>query len=238
MSSSINEISQQVGRATQAASAAAERASVTDTKVGGMAAAADRVGDVVKLITDIANRTNLLALNATVEAARAGEAGKGFAVVAGEVKALATQTAKATDEIGAQIGAIRTATGQAVAAVRDVTTAIGEVNEVATAIAAAVEEQAAATREIAASVQTVTTATQDATRAMQEVSSISELTDASSAKVLSSADVGRDAETMRGEVMEFLAAMAKTDDEDRRRSEYVDATSDQIDRVGASKSAA
>ena len=239
MSSSINEISQQVGRATQAASAAAERASVTDTKVGGMAAAADRVGDVVKLITDIANRTNLLALNATIEAARAGEAGKGFAVVAGEVKALATQTAKATDEIGAQIGAIRTATGQAVAAVRDVTTAIGEVNEVATAIAAAVEEQAAATREIAASVQTVTTATQDATRAMQEVSSISELTDASSAKVLSgAADVGRDAETMRGEVMEFLAAMAKTDDEDRRRSEYVDATSDQIDRVGASKSAA
>jgi methyl-accepting chemotaxis protein len=239
MSSSINEISQQVGRATQAASAAAERASVTDTKVGGMAAAADRVGDVVKLITDIANRTNLLALNATIEAARAGEAGKGFAVVAGEVKALATQTAKATDEIGAQIGAIRTATGQAVAAVRDVTTAIGEVNEVATAIAAAVEEQAAATREIGASVQTVTTATQDATRAMQEVSSISELTDASSAKVLSgAADVGRDAETMRGEVMEFLAAMAKTDDEDRRRSEYVDATSDQIDRVGASKSAA
>ena len=120
MSSSINEISQQVGRATLAASAAVERANVTDTKVGGMAAAADRVGDVVKLITDIASRTNLLALNATIEAARAGEAGKGFAVVAGEVKALATQTAKATDEIATQIAAIRASTGEAVSAVRDV----------------------------------------------------------------------------------------------------------------------
>ena len=104
-----------------------------------MAAAADRVGDVVRLITDIASRTNLLALNATIEAARAGEAGKGFAVVAGEVKALATQTAKATDEIATQITAIRATTGEAVSAVRDVTASIGEVNEVATAIAAAVE---------------------------------------------------------------------------------------------------
>jgi methyl-accepting chemotaxis protein len=212
MSSSINEISQQVGRVTQAVSAAVDRANVTDTKVGGMAAAADRVGDVVKLITDIAGRTNLLALNATIEAARAGEAGKGFAVVAGEVKALATQTAKATDEIATQITAIRASTGEAVAAVRDVNTAIGEVNAVATAIAAAVEQQAAATREIAASVQTVTVATQDATRAMREVSSISELTDAASAKVMAgAADVGRDADTLRGEVTQFLAAMTATD---------------------------
>ena len=220
MSSSINEISQQVDRATHAASAAVERANVTDAKVGGMAAAADRVGDVVKLITDIASRTNLLALNATIEAARAGEAGKGFAVVAGEVKALATQTAKATDEIAAQIGAIRASTGEAVMAVHDVSSAIGEVNEVATAIAAAVEQQAAATREIAASVQTVTAATQDATLAMQEVSSISEQTDGASAKVLAgAADVGRDADTLRGEVTQFLAAMANTNDEERRRYE-------------------
>jgi methyl-accepting chemotaxis protein len=222
MSSSINEISQQVGRATQAASAAVERASVTDTKVGGMAEAANRVGDVVKLITEIASRTNLLALNATIEAARAGDAGKGFAVVAGEVKALATQTAKATEEIATQITAIRATTGEAVSAVRDVTTSIGEVNEVATAIAAAVEQQAAATREIAASVQTVTAATQDATRAMQEVSSISEGTDAASAKVLQGAgEVGRDADTLRGEVTQFLEAMAKTNDEDRRLYERI-----------------
>jgi methyl-accepting chemotaxis protein len=222
MSSSINEISQQVGRVTQAVSAAVERANVTDAKVGGMAAAADRVGDVVKLITDIAGRTNLLALNATIEAARAGEAGKGFAVVAGEVKALATQTAKATDEIATQITAIRASTGEAVAAVHDVNAAIGEVSAVATAIAAAVEEQAAATREIAASVQTVTVATQDATRAMQDVSSISELTDAASAKVLAgAADVGRDADTMRGEVTQFLSVMANTDEEDRRHYERI-----------------
>jgi methyl-accepting chemotaxis protein len=212
MSSSINEISQQVGRASAAANEAVERAGVTDTKVGGMAAAADRVGDVVRLITDIASRTNLLALNATIEAARAGEAGKGFAVVAGEVKALATQTAKATDEIATQIIAIRATTGEAVTAVRDVTASIGEVNEVATAIAAAVEQQAAATREIAASVQNVTAATQDATRAMQDVSSISELTDAASAKVLEGAgEVGRDADTLRGEVTQFLSAMANTE---------------------------
>jgi methyl-accepting chemotaxis protein len=222
MSSSINEISQQVGRATRAVNEAVERASVTDAKVEGMAAAADRVGDVVKLITDIASRTNLLALNATIEAARAGEAGKGFAVVAGEVKALATQTARATEDIATQISAIRATTGEAVTAVRDVTAAIGEVNEVATAIAAAVEEQAAATREIAGSVQTVTVATQDATRAMQEVSSISEQTDAASAKVLSgAAEVGRDADTLRGEVTQFLDAMANTEEADRRRYERI-----------------
>jgi methyl-accepting chemotaxis protein len=222
MSSSINEISQQVGRVTQAANEAVDRASVTDAKMGGMATAADRVGDVVKLITDIAGRTNLLALNATIEAARAGDAGKGFAVVAGEVKALATQTAKATNEIATQIAAIRTSTNDAVAAVRDVSHAIGAVNEVATAIAAAVEQQAAATREIAASVQAVSVATGDATRAIQDVSAISQHTDAASAEVLDGAgQVGRDADTLRGEVMQFLKAMAGATEEDRRLYERI-----------------
>jgi methyl-accepting chemotaxis protein len=188
MSASINEISQQTARTTRAVSGAVERANVTDAKVGGMAAAADRVGDVVRLITDIAGRTNLLALNATIEAARAGESGKGFAVVAGEVKALATQTARATEEIATQITAIRAATGEAVTAVREVSAAIAEVNEVATAIAAAVEQQAAATREIAASVQTVTVANYEAAKAMQEVSAISQTTDAASGQVLAGAD--------------------------------------------------
>jgi methyl-accepting chemotaxis protein len=209
MSASINEISHQVARATQAAQEAVHRASATDAKMTSMAALADRIGDVVRLITDIAGQTNLLALNATIEAARAGDAGKGFAVVAGEVKGLATQTAKATEEIATQVAAIRTATTEAVDAVRDVATAIGEVEQVATAIAAAVEEQASSTREIAAGVQSVTASAQQANEAMQEVSSIAEQTDEASSKVLSGAsDVGRNADTLRAEITQFLEAMA------------------------------
>jgi len=153
MSSSIAEISRQVSGVTEAVRQAVERATVTDQKVGGLAATAERIGAFVQLITDIAVRINLLALNATIEAAGAGDAGKGFAVVASEVKALATQTAKATEDIGAPVIAIRGATGGAVSAVKDVTDSIGRVNEVAAAISAAVEEQAAATREIAGGVQ-------------------------------------------------------------------------------------
>ena len=222
MSASINEISQQVARATQAAQEAVQRASSTDAKVSSMAALAERIGDVVKLITDIAGQTNLLALNATIEAARAGEAGRGFAVVAGEVKGLATQTAKATEEIATQISAIRAATVEAVAAVRDVATAIGEVEQVATAIAAAVEEQASSTREIAAGVQSVTMSAQEANQAMQEVSAIAEQTDLASSKVLTGAgDVGTDADTLRSEVTQFLEAMASANEEDRRRYERI-----------------
>ena len=222
MSASIDEISQQVSRATRAVDEAVESAGVTDTKVSGMAAAANRVGDVVRMITDIAARTNLLALNATIEAARAGEAGKGFAVVAGEVKALATQTAKATEEISTQIAAIRAATGEAVGAVRGVSAAIGQVSEVATAIAAAVEQQAAATREIASSVQTVTAATHEATSAMREVSTISEDTDATSRRVLADANqVADNVVKLRGEVTEFLRAMTGTDEADLRGDQRI-----------------
>jgi methyl-accepting chemotaxis protein len=188
------------------------RASVTDQKVTGLAATADQIGEVVGLISDIASRTNLLALNATIEAARAGEAGKGFAVVAGEVKALATQTARATSEISAQVIAIRTATGEAVAAVQEVTQAIGQVDTVAVAIGAAVEQQAASTREIAGSVQSVLLATAQATQSMQHVSSIAEAGEVTSRGVLTAADaVGQTADMLREEVEQFLTAMANGD---------------------------
>jgi len=217
MSASIREIGGQVAHVSRAVQAAVERASLTDARVGEMAAAADRVGNVVQLINAIAAQTNLLALNATIEAARAGDAGKGFAVVAGEVKALAWQTAKATEDITAQIAAIRIATGQAVGAVRAVGEAIGDVEHVATAIAAAVEQQAMVTHDIVTSVQAVTAATLDATRAMREVSAAADSTSAASQTVLTGADeVGRNADTLRVEVDQFLAAMARTDESDRR----------------------
>jgi methyl-accepting chemotaxis protein len=222
MAVSIGEISRQVARATNVAHVAVQRALETDSKVAGMAELAAQVGDVVRLINDVAGRTSLLALNATIEAARAGDAGKGFAVVAGEVKALATQTAKATDKISTQIAAIRAATAEAVAAVREVGAAIGQVEEVATAIAAAVAEQASVTQDIVTSVCSVTAATQGATKAMHEVSEASERTEAASAKVLAgAADLGRNADTVRGEVTQFLQEMAGASEEGRRKYERI-----------------
>ncbi len=220
MTASIREISRQVGHVTSAVRSAVELASETDAKVTGLATTADRIGDVVRLISDIAGQTNLLALNATIEAARAGEAGKGFAVVASEVKALATQTAHATDQIGTQIVAIRGATDAAVGAVRQVSVAISQVESVATAIAAAVEQQAAATGEISGSVQNVTMATTTSAQAMDQVLAVAEQTDTASRSVLTAADeVGQTANTLRVEVNDFLAAMKRSDNSDRRAYE-------------------
>jgi methyl-accepting chemotaxis protein len=224
MAVSINEISRQVVHVTDSVQAAVHRATETDAKVAGLSEAADRIGDVVRIITDIAGQTNLLALNATIEAARAGEAGKGFAVVAGEVKALAAQTARATDQIRAQIIAIRGATGEAVTAVQQVAAAIAEVETVAAAIAGAVAEQATATQEITASVQQVTANTSAAADAMGEVLSIVESTDASSRAALNaSEEVGSTAETLRSEVAHFLSAMSGGDDAERRLYERISA---------------
>jgi methyl-accepting chemotaxis protein len=221
MAASIHEISRQVARVTSAVGKAVERASETDKKVASLSDTADRIGDVVRLITDIAGQTNLLALNATIEAARAGEAGKGFAVVASEVKTLATQTARATDQIGGQIVAIRSSTSEAVEAVREVGMAIGEVASVATAIAAAVEQQAAATREISANVHTVTLATNTAAQAMEQVLTIAEQTDLASRSVLTAADeVGQTANTLHVEVNDFLSAMKASDHEGEERRSY------------------
>ncbi|MBE0529667.1 MAG: HAMP domain-containing protein, partial [Rhodospirillales bacterium] len=161
LSSSISEISRQVTQASQIAAAAVSEAEQTNVKVQGLAQAANKIGEVVALITDIAEQTNLLALNATIEAARAGDAGKGFAVVASEVKNLANQTAKATDEIGAQIAGIQAATQEAVAAIDSITKTISKINEVNSGVASAVEEQGAATQEIARNVEQAAAGTQE-----------------------------------------------------------------------------
>lgn len=163
LTSSISEISRQVSQSNQVSKNAVEEAGRANDMVQGLVEAAQKIGEVVKLITDIAEQTNLLALNATIEAARAGDAGKGFAVVAGEVKNLANQTARATDEISAQITSIQGATQDAVQAIGSISSTIGQLNEVASAIAAAVEEQGAATNEIARNIEQAATGTQDVT---------------------------------------------------------------------------
>ena len=161
LSASFGEVAQQVARAATITRAASSSAAKTDGIVSDLSAVAQRIGDVVKLIGEIAGQTNLLALNATIEAARAGEAGKGFAVVASEVKSLATQTAKATDDISAQITSMQSATAQAVSAVQEINRTVQEIDTISNSIAAAVEEQSAATSEITRNVQQAATGTQD-----------------------------------------------------------------------------
>ena len=170
LAASGNEISRQVGLSAEIARAAAAEAEQTNVVVGTLASAAGRIGEVVRLIDDIASQTNLLALNATIEAARAGEAGKGFAVVAGEVKTLANQTAKATQEITAQIAAVQAETDKAVAAIQHIGETIIRVDEATSSIAGAVEEQNAAIHEITRSVQEAARGTREVTDHITKVS--------------------------------------------------------------------
>ncbi len=153
LASSIGEISRQVHESNNIASDAVRQATATNQRMNDLSEAGARIGDVVKLITSIAEQTNLLALNATIEAARAGDAGRGFAVVAQEVKALAGQTAKATEEISSHIAHMQLATQESVDAIKAIGLTIGRISEIATHISAAVEEQGAATQNIAQSVQ-------------------------------------------------------------------------------------
>jgi methyl-accepting chemotaxis protein len=205
LSSSVGEIARQVAQAAAAAQQAVARAETTDQTVRSLSTAAGQIGEVVRLISDIAGQTNLLALNATIEAARAGEAGKGFAVVASEVKTLAAQTAKATEEIGQQVAGIQGATGDAVEAVRAVGEAIAQVDRIAAAIAAAVEQQGAATREIAASVQSVANQNEAATRSVREVAAAVDGADDSARAVLSVAgQVASASDALKQEVDGFL----------------------------------
>ena len=208
MGASISEISRQVEESSKIANKAVEEAARTNTTVQSLADAAQKIGEVVSLIQDIASQTNLLALNATIEAARAGEAGKGFAVVASEVKSLANQTAKATEEIAGQIGAIQGATKEAVEAIRAIDGTIGRMNEISAMIAAAMEEQGASTREITRNTQEAARGTQEVSQSIGNVTAAAAETGAASAQVLhSSEELGKQAGTLRAQIDQFLAAI-------------------------------
>ncbi|WP_395018289.1 methyl-accepting chemotaxis protein [Dongia sp.] len=208
LTASIQEISRQVQQSAAVAGRAVADADRTNVQVKGLAEAAQKIGQVIGLINDIASQTNLLALNATIEAARAGEAGKGFAVVASEVKSLANQTAKATEEIGSQIGGIQQATGEAVAAIQSIAATIREINDIATAIASAVEEQGAATQEISRNVQQASAGTQEVSSNISGVSQAAAATGAAAEQVNSAAtELSRQSETLRGKVETFLSSI-------------------------------
>jgi len=208
LSASIQEISKQVATSSRIANQAVEDARATDAVVQELAIGAQKIGEIIQLINDIAGQTNLLALNATIEAARAGDAGKGFAVVASEVKSLATQTAKATDEISAQITQIQNATGQAVTAINGIGTTIQEMSEIAAAIASAVEEQGAATLEISRNVQQAAQGTEEVSRSIIDVKQASTDTGAASTQVLGAAgELARNSNDLSTEVDSFLAGV-------------------------------
>jgi methyl-accepting chemotaxis protein len=208
MGASIAEISRQVAESSKIATMAVQEAARTNVTVQGLAEAAQKIGEVVSLIQDIASQTNLLALNATIEAARAGEAGKGFAVVASEVKSLANQTAKATEDIGAQIGSIQSATKKAVDAIQAIDGTIGRMNEISAMIATAMEEQGASTREIARNTQEAARGTQEVSQSIGHVTQAAAESGSAASQVLtSSEELGRQAETLRAQVDQFLAGI-------------------------------
>jgi len=208
MASSVNEISRQVQGSARIASEAVQQAQKTNDRVGELARAAARIGDVVDLINTIAGQTNLLALNATIEAARAGEAGRGFAVVASEVKALAEQTAKATGEISKQINGIQAATQESVGAIKEIGDTIARMSEIASAIASAIEEQGAATREISGNVQQAASGTQQVSANIVDVQRGADQTGSASAQVLTAAkSLSSESSRLKREVGQFLASV-------------------------------
>jgi methyl-accepting chemotaxis protein len=205
LSTSVDEIARQITQSNDVAAKAVQQAESTNSEVAGLASATQKIGDVVRLIEEIASQTNLLALNATIEAARAGEAGKGFAVVASEVKTLATQTGKATEEISEQIAAVQSATKHSVAAISGISETIRSMSSISGSIAAAVEEQTAATREIARNVQQAAQGTSEVTENIVSVSQAANDTGAAASQVLGSAEeLSHQAELLRGELSRFI----------------------------------
>jgi len=206
LSASVDEIGRRVKESSQIAEAAVRQAEQTDGRIGKLSRAAQEIGDVVKLITAIAEQTNLLALNATIEAARAGDAGRGFAVVASEVKSLASQTAKATDEISNHISGMQGATQESVAAIKEIGGTIGKISDIASTIASAVEQQSSATQEIARSVQNVAQGTQEAAANVMQVNRGATETGSASEEVLNSArSLSSESTRLREELDRFMA---------------------------------
>ncbi|WP_438740893.1 methyl-accepting chemotaxis protein [Bradyrhizobium sp. U531] len=205
MSTSVVEIGRQVHDSSRIAGEAVRQAERTDVRINELLKAAGRIGDVVKLITAIAEQTNLLALNATIEAARAGESGRGFAVVASEVKALAAQTARATEEISAQIAGMQSATEDSVGAIKEISATIARISDISTTIAATIEEQGAATAEIARNVSEAAKGTVEVADKIAQVSHGASATGAASGQVLASArSLSSESNLLKTEVEKFL----------------------------------